>query len=241
VGCLLANGGFALVKKRSNVDGAFERYVPKDYPESLVGRPPECFFWKRDEHTVGVHPVGGDSRLIVAGAIATKQIIGSLFSLAFFIDADADTPGNRIQGLSQAILTKNPQPGFQFPQNPGGISAGPPRCGVFVFPDNQGQGAIESILEVCAIASYPDLFEKSMDYLQVIDRQQLSQVERTRLTTGSNEKKARLSVIGSVLRPAAAIQNTIRDDRWVDAATLNLPLISNVRVFLRDLLNEPTI
>jgi hypothetical protein len=243
IGCLLSNGGFRLVKKRSKMKQvpAFERLVPTEYPENLIGRPPECVFWQRQEHTIGVHPVGGDSQLIVAGATVTAQISGPISSLGFFIDADQETPATRLLALTRDIQAMNPEPGFQFPAEAGQIHQGSPRCGVFVFPNNQDQGAIEAVLESCAEVAYPDLFTKSRAYLQGIDRQQLTETERNRLGTGSNEKKARLSVIGSVLRPAAAIQNTIRDDRWICEETKDLALVANIRTFLRDLLDEGTI
>lgn len=241
IGCLLAKGGFQLLKKRSIVDAAFERYSVQKLQDSLVGRPSECHFWKKSDHTIGLHPVGGVSQLIVAGATVTAQIIGPIFSLGFFIDADHETPTSRFQALTRDVLAMKPEPGFQFPEAAGEIHHGPPRCGVFVFPNNEDQGAIETVLESCAEIAYPDLFSKSLDYLQSIDRNQLAATEQARLASGSNEKKARLSVIGSILRPAAAIQNTIRDDQWVCDATLDLSFISNVRTFLRDLLCEPTI
>lgn len=241
VGRLLSNGGFSLVKKRSAVDDAFDRYSAQKPQDSMVGRPAECHFWRKGDHSVGVHPVGGDSALIVAGATVTAQIIGPVSSVGFFIDADLETPATRLQTLTSNILASNPHPGFQIPSVPGQVHPGPPRCGVFVFPNNQDQGAIESVLESCAEAAYPDLFTQSLAYLQGIDRSKLTVNERTRLTTGSNEKKARLSVIGSVLRPAAAIQNTIREDRWISEATLNLALVATIREFLRELLDEPGI
>ena len=241
IGCLLSNGGFSLLKKRGFVDPAFERYYVQKLQDSLVGRPADCHYWKRGEHSVALHPVGGDSQLVVAGATVSAQIIGPMDSLGFFIDADQDSPVNRFQKLIEDVLKMKSQPGFQFPSDAGLVHEGPPRCGVFVFPNNQDQGAIEAILESCAEVAYPDLFSKSLDYLQSIDRDQLITTEQRRLASGSNEKKARLSVIGSILSPAAAIQNTIREDRWVCDATLSLSFISNVRAFLRELLNEPTI
>jgi len=241
IGCLLSNGGFRLVKKRSIVDSAFERYSVLKLQDSLVGRPPECHFWKRGEHSVGLHPVGGDSQLILAGATVEAQIIGPISAVGFFIDADLETPANRLRELARDILKMNVQPGFQLPGSAGQIHQGPPRCGVFVFPNNQDQGAIETILESCAEVAYPDLFEKSLTYLKNIDCNKLTATERTRLATGSNEKKARLSVIGSALRPTAAIQNTIREDRWICTETLDLDLVLKVRNFLRELLGEPTI
>lgn len=241
IGCLLSKGGFELLKKRSLVDAAFERYSVQKLQDSLVGRPSECHFWKKFDHTIGLHPVGGESQLIVAGATATAQIIGPVSALGFFLDADEETPLSRFQALTRNVLETKKEPGFQFAQAAGEIHQGPPRCGVFVFPNNQDQGAIEAILESCAEVAYPDLFSKSLDYLQSIDRDQLITTEQRRLASGSNEKKARLSVIGSILSPAAAIQNTIRDDRWICDATRSLSFISNVRAFLRELLNEPTI
>jgi hypothetical protein len=109
------------------------------------------------------------------------------------------------------------------------------------MPDNINHGSVEQLLHACAQTSYNDLHQKAGAYLAGIDRTQLTPKEQTRLAKGSNPQKAHLGVIGSVLRPGSAIANTIRDDRWIDPATLALPLIAPLRTFLRDLLNEPTI
>ena len=52
----------------------------------------------------------------------------------------------------------------------------------------------------------------------------------------SRQKKAWVGAMGAVLMPSMAIQNSIRDNRWLAGEALALPRIQNVRRFIEDLL-----
>lgn len=241
LGRILENGGFTPIRSRKQVQhGAFAKYVPKDFPDNMIGRPPEPYFWERSTHVVAVHPVGGDGAMPAALGLAVGQVQGTLDNVGVFIDADDLAPAARLAELWAAVVAKNPTPGFTFPGVPGTITS-PVRCGVYVLPDNMHHGSIDQLVVACAQASYHDLHQKAGAYLATIDRSKLTPAEHARLEKGSNPQKAHIGVIGSVLRPGSAIANTIRDDRWIDSTTLTLPLIAPLRAFLRDLLNEPTI
>jgi hypothetical protein len=242
LGRFLQNGGFTPITSRNQVQsGSFVRYAPEGFPDNMIGRPPEPYFWQRLDHVVAVHPAGGDGALPAALGLVGGQVRGTLNNIGVFIDADNLTPAARMADLWAALIAKNTTPGFSFPGAPGTISPPPVRCGVYVLPDNVNHGSVEQLLHACAQTSYNDLHQKAGAYLADIDRTELTPKEQTRLAKGSNPQKAHLGVIGSVLRPGSAIANTIRDDRWIDPATLALPLIAPLRTFLRDLLNEPTI
>jgi hypothetical protein len=52
----------------------------------------------------------------------------------------------------------------------------------------------------------------------------------------SKRKKAWVSAMGSILVPAAAIQNSIRENRWVDGDALELPSVRTIAEFLDNLI-----
>jgi len=52
----------------------------------------------------------------------------------------------------------------------------------------------------------------------------------------SKKKKAWVSAMGAILVPAAAIQNSIRKNRWLEGPALDLPRIKAVQKFLDDLI-----
>jgi hypothetical protein len=244
LGRLVETGGFMLQKKRSLIaPGPFARLVSAGVPDALFGRDPLPNVWRKDDHWIAVHPVGGDGELPKALARITAQASSPLDAVGAFIDADLVTPATRLSELQATLLAINPEPGFAFTGGPGIVVTGTnaQRTGVYVMPDNVNSGSVEGVLDACAQVSYADLHEHAGTYLATFKRSLLTEPEQTRFVKGSNARKAHLGVIGSVLRPGSAIQNTIRDDRWIDATTSNLPLVAQLRAFLRDLLNEPAI
>jgi hypothetical protein len=52
----------------------------------------------------------------------------------------------------------------------------------------------------------------------------------------SKQKKAWVSAMGAILMPSAAIQNSIRDNRWVEDNALALPRIQELQRFLDGLI-----
>lgn len=243
LGRFLANAGFNLLKKRTLVTpGPFQRMFAVPIPDSLFGRDPFPNVWKKNEHWVAIHPAGGDGGLPKALAYVASQTTGLLDAIGAFIDADQTAPATRVAKLQSDILAIESTPGFAFTARPGDVDTSTAtRTGVYVMPDNTNFGTVEEVLVTCAQSSYSDLHLHAGNYLSAINRDLLTSDERRELAKGSNQKKAHLGAISSVLRPGSALQNTIRDDRWIDATTMALPLIAPLRNFLRDLLNEPTI
>lgn len=243
LGRIVESAGFILQKKRTLVaPSPFARLASGAIPDALFGRDPLPNFWLKDDHWVAIHPVGGDGSIPKALANITRQATGPIDAVATFIDADQLAPATRVTDLQAAITAINSAPGFAFTGAAGQVvTVGNVRAGVYVMPDNASNGSIEKVLDACAQTNYPDLHQRAGIYLATVNRDLLTQTEQNRYNKGSNSAKAHLGVIGSVLRPGSAIQNTIREDRWIDATVLQLPLMMQIRQFLRDLLNDPTI
>ncbi len=243
LGRIVESAGFALQKKRTLVaPSPFARLASGAIPDALFGRDPLPNFWLKGSHWVAIHPVGGDGEIPKALARITAQATSAIDAIGVILDADQAAPATRVTDLQAAITAINSAPGFALNGLPGQVVATiTPRTGVYVMPDNANAGSVERVFDVCAQSNYADLHQHAGTYLATINRGILTQAEQSRYNKGSNPAKAHLGVISAVLRPGSAIQNTIRDDRWIDATTLQLPLVSQLRTFLRDLLNEPGI
>jgi hypothetical protein len=188
---------------------------------------------------VALHPAGGESELASRAVIAVPQISGVVDSIGFILDADhKGTPAERLDRLSASIANRSKAPGFALPSALGTIQAGPPRCGVFIMPDNAGQGTLEDLLLDCAGTHYGGLLAQAGSYVQGIDRTKLSRDDLAELDAPAGPKKAQVGAIGAALKPGKAIQNSIADNRWLEGVAAQLPRIAAFRAFLRDLLNE---
>lgn len=243
LGRIVESASFVLQKKRRLIaPSPFVRLASGAIPDALFGRDPLPNFWLKNDHWVAIHPVGGDGEIPKALARITAQATSAIDAIGAFIDADLVAPASRVTDLQAAVIAINATPGFTFTGGPGQVvTTGSLRTGVYVMPDNASAGSVERVLDACAQSSYADLHQHAGSFLATINRGLLTSKEQKEHSKGSNPAKAHLGVISSVLRPGSALQNTIRDDRWIDATTMTLPLVNQLRTFLRDLLNEPSI
>jgi len=244
IGRLLKNAGFKIVVKKNDLEPAFSRLVPTDFPyeDDLMKRVPVPFFYQTPDHAVALHPAGGESELAGRAVIAVPQISGAVEAIGFVLDADnRGTPIARLATLAARTVEKSGAAGFTLPATPGQVLSGPPRCGVFVMPDNVNAGTLEDLLLDCAAVHYGDLRTKAESYLRGIDRARLSKSDLEEINAPAGPKKAQIGTISAVLKPGKAIQNSIADDRWLEGEAAEPPKVLAFRMFLRDLLNEPSV
>jgi hypothetical protein len=216
--------------------------VPTDFPyeDDLLRRVPVPFFHQKPDHAVALHPAGGESELASRAVIAVPQISGVVDSIGFVLDADdKGVPAQRLARLAAGIASRSRAPGFELPSSLGTIQAGPPRCGVFVMPDNINSGTLEELLLDCARINYGGLLAQTSSYVQTIDRNRLSVTDLTEIDAPAGRRKAKIGAIGAVLKPGKAIQISLADNRWLEGVAVELPRIAAFRDFLRDLLKEP--
>ena len=244
IGRLLKNAGFRIVVNKHDLDPAYIRLVPTDFPyeDDLLKRVPVPFFYQKTDHAVALHPAGGESELAGRAVIAVPQVSGVVEAIGFVLDADnKGTPVERLVKLGTQIAGRSTTPGFTLPTTLREVHPGPPRCGVFVMPDNAANGTLEDMLLDCAAAHYGDLMTKADSYIQAIDRAKLSTSDLVEISTPAGPKKAQIGTISAVLKPGKAIQNSIADNRWLEGRAAEQPKVVAFRGFLRNLLNEPGI
>lgn len=258
IGRLLKDAGFRLVQRKDQdpqhphslfLEPVLERLVPPSFPHDndLLARVPVPFFWQNDSHAIALRPANSDSKLINSTVSAIRSIgPGQFGAVGIVLDADTKgVPTTRMESLKAKQATEVARmetvAGFVLPNAPGIIAAGPPKCGVFVMPDNLSAGTLEDLLLDCAQENYPDLKQRASEYLAAIDRTVITASDLNEIGAPAGEKKAYVGLIASVLRPGKAIQNSISDNRWLEGTARTQPRIETLRKFLRDLLNEPTI
>jgi hypothetical protein len=259
IGRLLKDAGFRLVQRMIEVSGRpnglfldpkLSRLVPPGYPHDndLLARVPVPHFWQSEHHAIALRPANSDSKLANSVVAAIRAIDPEAFgSIAVVLDADnKGVPPERLRGIRRGVEDEarrlNHELGFEFPETPGVVSVGTSKFGVFIMPDNSGPGTLEDLLLECADENYPDLKAKAVAYLSDIDRSALSGDDLDEMEGApAGEKKAQVGVIASVLKPGKAIQNSISDNRWLEGSAKALPRIEELRRFLRELLDEPSI
>jgi len=258
IGRLLKDAGYRLVQKKeedpASPDGLFldtnlERLVPEDFPQNndLLARVPIPFFWQSAAHAVALRPANGESKLVSSAATAIRTIRPSVFkSIGIVLDADnKGVPADRMPRMQRAVEAEAArilQPvGFEIPAQAGVVAGDVLKCGVFIMPDNHNPGTLEDLLLDCADQNYADLKTNALVYLSNINRLVLDGDDLDDIGAPAGERKAQVGVIASVLKPGKAIQNSISDNRWLEGAARQQPRIAELRRFLRDLLDEPTI
>jgi hypothetical protein len=158
------------------------------------------------------------------------------------MDDDKDpNPASRLAELNRQLGQQAKPAQFTLPASLASIQSGTPRTGVYVLPDNASPGTLEDLLLDCAGINYLFPAIAASNYVQKVDRSRLSTEEQKNLKQGSNEKKAHVGAIVSLLRPGKTTQVSIHDNRWLKGDALESPRIIAFRVFLSDLLNEPVI
>lgn len=164
------------------------------------------------------------------------------FAVGVVLDADDTEPDARFSSICAHMGKK----GLSTPSRPATMAPGPPRCGVFVLPDNKSLGTLEDILLECAGINYPRLLQRAEALVGSIDMSEdglkkeglITKEDRKLFSKPAGPKKATVSCISAVLRPGMALQNTIHFNRWLEGEALTLARVAAVQRFLTDLLAD---
>ncbi len=241
---LLKHAGFTHAKMKMEVDSAFAPLTDLKFPigDDLTKRMPVPHFYQTADHAVAVHASQGESNLAKNTIESLDAVLRPVDSVGFVMDDDKNPdPASRLSELREQLGKQTKPAQFTIPGSLGSIQAGPPRTGVYVLPDNLCQGTLEDILLECAGINYQHAAQDAGNFVKNLDRTKLSASEQKLLGKGSNEKKAHVGAIVSVLRPGRTTQVSIHDNRWLEGDTLKLSRVLAFRAFLRDLLNESSI
>ncbi|MGE3311541.1 MAG: DUF3226 domain-containing protein [Limisphaerales bacterium] len=161
-------------------------------------------------------------------------------SVGIVLDADRDNPISQhlriLEHLRGEFKARNVT--VQFPGCPGIVeNYGNIRTGVFIAPDNAAEGTMEDILLQGADIVYRHQLSHAWAFIDGYPKAGLTDDEVRCLEKGSNRKKAVVHALAACLRPGRAIQVSIKDNRWLEGAALQQPLVKGLLEFLRALIN----
>ena len=252
---LLKGRGFEQRKSVSAIPELYRKLIPKDYPAKnengkevpLTDPHPVPRFYQNAGSWVFILIGGGSkSAHTLAKALRTSRLAGfDVDSIGVILDQDLEARPEEARDTFIAEFAKEQDLPFpvDFNIKPGTLIQGPPRLGLFVLPDNSQPGALEDLLLECGEVQYKALKDKALSFRD-------DALENAGLTADdlalygkpgglkeiSRQKKAWVGAMGAVLMPSMAIQNSIRDNRWLAGEALALPRIQNVGRFIEDLL-----
>jgi hypothetical protein len=244
VGRILKHHGAERVKLKTLLDDFWQPLVPQTFPfeDDMMKRVPVPTFFQGTDFSVAVQSAGGDgAKFIETLARLSKPAISKLFkvnkltAVGLFCDADVTHPMQRCQSIVQELTGKAEQIS-QFAEilasieEPGQVTDGPPRSGLYIFPDNEGTGTLEHLLLDCAAETYSDLLMTARDYVGTVP------AEFKKKWHPSDENKVLVGCIANVLRPGKANQVSIQDNKWICKETLHLPQVDRLNQFIIELL-----
>lgn len=151
---------------------------------------------------------------------------------AFGIIADADDQTLDSVVKLYADRFRNYYPNF--PDRPGVIHQDSPRTGIYILPDNESPGVLDTLLCDCGKVVYPEYMQRAQTYLD-----QFSKEERESLKWKTfDRQKALVATVVSVLKPGKTNTVSIADNDWVSNQTQkNVPQIEKIVNFLQELLD----
>lgn len=156
-------------------------------------------------------------------------------AVGIVLDSDEDHPAQRFQKLKKAILRAN----LAVPTALGEIAEGSPRVGVFSLPGPDTRGTLEDLLVALGDVAYPELMTAAHAYAKDWRTRAEADTENEEwdaLRKPAGAKKATLGAMSAVLKPGKAIQVSLEDNRWVSAATKDVPGLRACVAFLGALL-----
>ena len=247
---LLKQRGFGQRIKLSTIPPRFHDLFPAKYPATeetpLIERHPVPGFYQNNDQWL-IMLVGGGSKSSITLAAALRSARIAEFTpdaIGVFVDQDQDATPEDARGrfIDEFNKEEDLPVTLNFKIQPGTVVQGQPRVGLFVLPDNQNTGALEDLLLDCGDENYKALKDKALSFrddtlanaqLTADDLKEYGQPGGQKHI--SKQKKAWVSAMGAMLVPAAAIQNSIRKNRWLEGEALKLPRIKALQKFLDEL------
>lgn len=239
--------GFNKVRMLDEIESFFcTQILSTEYPVDgdLYARMPTPMYMRRGNDWVAIRSAGGTNDHLLKATYTTLQSLRArpdeLDSIAIIRDAD-DQPATE---CFRALMTDF-QPiqliegySINLPDRPGEVSNGLPRVGAYILPDNRDSGALETLLQDCGNAMYPDLMQGAARFVDSVDVKTLTRKDAQLIKKPFGRQKATVACVADILKPGMAIQTSIDQNRWICDQTASLPRIAPLFNFLSDLVGE---
>jgi hypothetical protein len=161
--------------------------------------------------------------------------------IGVILDADDAPIASRFNEFSE-MLGRN---GYPTPLNIGIVEClDNIRSAIFSFPGHGQQGTLEDALLPLANTRFPDLFQHAStyvrnwtDYVRNWTETHPTSRDFREFRKPSGEKKAILSAMAAILKPAKPLNSTIEDHNWVPNNLESCSALDPLKIFLDQLLN----
>jgi hypothetical protein len=193
---------------------------------------PFPYFFTSPGYSIAVYQ-GQGSRLaqnLLDITQAYKAYARDIYALGIIIDADTYNPADVAKNYAEKLQSSFPS----LRGTPGIVAPGPPRSGIYVLPDNNRPGNLDTVLVNCASCVYPEHKAGAEQFLQNLDAR-----HKTHWSQPYGKDKALVASIVSIVRPGKANHNSLAsaNDRWISQQTLgDVPEIAQLYHFLQNLL-----
>jgi hypothetical protein len=239
LGRLLSTLGAKRIKKIDQLDPFWERLVPRIFPHEgdLLRRVPVPAFFQAEAFSVAVHSAIGISEIPKVTRASLANLDEPPAAVGIVVDAD-DRSASVVWNEILAEMSE-----FDFGRAPGQPGDNEPKAGVFVLPNNEDHGTLETILLKCGEKVYPELIAGARAWIDPLDPEDhtifVTSKERQYLAKPTGKLKAVVAAVASVLRPGKSVQVSIQDNLWLcDTVALSTPEVAAFQAFVSSLIND---
>jgi hypothetical protein len=220
----------------SELDGIWRKFIPVYPPKTgkLYLRLDMPTILYTDTISLAIY-AGEGSNLITNLSDKLSDIdYSSLFAFGIIADADKNIPEKVVEEYHHGFKEYFPDFPITVSQN-GSIIESSPRLGIYILPDNNQQGVLDTVICDCGDLVYPEYMQRAREYIE-----KFSEEERKKKPLKwkpFDQEKAIIATVVSVLKPGKTNQTSISDNGWVSAETESqIPAVQNLTSFLRYLL-----
>ncbi len=216
---------------KSALDPFWRKFIPV-YPKKgdLYERldMPSILF--NDTISVAIYAGGGSSLVTNLDDIlsANSEYQTDLAAFGIVADCDKSTPDCICEPYANKFRNYFPN----FPARPGVVDTNSPRTGIYVLPDNQQQGVLDTLVCKCGKIAYPAYMERARSYLDKFTEED----KKILKLKNFDLDKALVATVVSVLKPGLTNTVSIAQNDWVSEETQEVPALAKFIDFLRELL-----
>jgi len=229
---------FSKCEEESELDQLWRKFIPVYPPKTgkLYLRLDMPSILNTETLSVAIY-AGEGSKLItnLVDKLSDMDYLNSLSAFAIVADADESLPSE---------VAKEYHKGFKdlFPNFPSEVSERGyvtdtlPKLGLYILPNNSGQGVLDTLLCECGEIAYPEYIERAKSYINQFSEDDLK-LQNIKWKPFDREK-ATVATVVSILKPGKTNTASIADNAWISTLTeQHVPCLQNLTHFLKKLFN----
>lgn len=247
-GYLIQGLGYQKARTLDQLPEWWQPMIPRIFPSADKGtldrviRFPDVYTDDRG-NDVGIVNAGGEANVVAELRTTLDRLdVARFAAIGLVIDADHQiTARQRFDNLISQLVAMNDEgqrehvAGFPIPlpDQPGAISAGPPRLGILILPDNDRMGTLETVLLEAAARDHPVIHRGARTLVTYLATRPLIPTGLTG-NVGRHEK-AMAGTVANVLVPGASLAVALHAGGWFGDGAADVPAIKTALAFIHDL------